>query len=118
MLANQASHHIDLLQWLIGDVASVYSKTITINKKTKAPDTCLAILKFKNGALGSIEATTATQPNDLEGSYLLGEKGTVIGGYAVSKIETWKFKKNKKLTIVFRIPQTKKRVRFWSYSIL
>lgn len=99
VLANQASHHIDLLQWLIGDVASVYSKTITINKKTKAPDTCLAILKFKNGALGSIEATTATQPNDLEGSIsVLGEKGTVvIGGYAVSKIETWKFKKIKKL---------------------
>tara|TARA_A100001015_G_scaffold236692_1_gene269026 strand:+ start:10475 stop:11530 length:1056 start_codon:yes stop_codon:yes gene_type:complete len=98
VLANQASHHVDLLQWLMGDFKSVFAKTSKITKKTKAPDTCLAILKFKNGALGSIEATTATRPNDLEGSIsILGENGTVVvGGYAVSKIDTWQFSKTQK----------------------
>ena len=60
-----------------------------------ASDTCLAILNFKNG-LGLVEATTATRPNDLEGSISLGTKGTVvIGGYAVSKIDTWQFTNKK-----------------------
>jgi len=98
VLANQASHHIDLLQWLMGDVKSVFAKTLKIVKKTNAADTCLAILKFKNGAIGTVEATTATSPEDLEGSIsILGEKGTVIvGGFAVSKIDTWKFTKSRK----------------------
>ena len=99
VLANQASHHIDLLLWLIGDIISVYTKGLKINKKTKSLDTCLAILKFKNGALGSIEATTATSPKDLEGSIsILGEKGTVVvGGFAASKLLTWNFKIKKKI---------------------
>lgn len=98
VLANQASHHIDLLQWLMGDIKSFYAKTLRVTKKTKADDTCLAILKFKNGALGSIEVTTATRPKDLEGSIsVLGEYGTVvIGGFAVSRIDTWQFQKVKK----------------------
>ena len=98
VIANQASHHIDLLQWLMGDFKSVFAKTLRITKKTIASDTCLAILSFKSGALGSIEATTATRPHDLEGSIsILGTKGTVvIGGYAVSKINTWQFIKAKK----------------------
>ena len=98
VLANQASHHIDLLQWLVGDIKSVYSKTLKVTKHIKADDTCLAILKFRNGALGLIEATTATRPKDLEGSIsVLGEYGSVvIGGFAVSRIDTWQFKKIKK----------------------
>ena len=98
VLANQASHHIDLLQWLLGDVKSVFAKTKKIVRTTKVPDTCLGILKFSNGALGLIEATTATRPKNLEGSIsVLGEKGTVvIGGYAVSRIDTWEFDKKKK----------------------
>ena len=98
VLANQASHHIDLLQWLMGDLKSVFAKTLKITKTTRASDTCLAILKFKNGALGSVEATTATRPSDLEGSIsILGTKGSVvIGGYAVSKIDTWQFVKYRK----------------------
>ncbi len=101
VLANQASHHIDLIQWLIGDIRSVYAKTLKITKKTNAADTCVVIIKFKNGSLGLIEATTATNPRDLEGSIsVLGENGSVvIGGYAVSKIDTWKFKKFKKSDI-------------------
>ena len=72
----------------VNEFKSVFAKTLKITKKTRASDTCLAILKFKNGALGSIEATTATRPSDLEGSIsILGENGTVVvGGYAVSKM--------------------------------
>lgn len=97
VLANQASHHIDLLQWLVGDVKSVISKTIRVVKASKVPDTCVCLLKFKNGSLGVIEATTGTQPKNLEGSIsILGNNGTAcIGGFAASKIDTWEF--NKKL---------------------
>lgn len=98
VLANQASHHVDLLQWLGGNVDSVYSKKLTINKFTKAADTVVAIVKFKEGALGVIEATTASQPKDIESSIsVLGSKGTVvIGGFAVSKIINWDFIEKKK----------------------
>lgn len=93
VLANQASHHIDLLQWLLGPVESVVSKTATRLVDIEAEDTGVAILKFKNGALGLIEATTCTRPKDLEGSVsILGERGTVeIGGFAVSQMKTWHF---------------------------
>ncbi len=93
VLANQASHHIDLMSWLLGDVESVYAKADKVNKITKAPDTVAAIIDFKNGATGILETTTAIQPENLEGSIsVLGEKGSVeIGGFAVSKIIQWKF---------------------------
>jgi predicted dehydrogenase len=99
VLANQASHHIDLLQWLVGDVKSVYAKTIKIVKSTNVPDTCVCVVKFKNGAIGSIETTTAAQPKNIEGSIsILGTKGTVvIGGFAVSKIDVWDFNKKEKV---------------------
>jgi len=93
VLTNQASHHIDLLEWMMGEVESVsaFSKTMLVN--IEAEDTAVAILKFRNGALGIIEATTATRPKDLEGSIsLLGEKGTiVIGGFAVNEMKVWNF---------------------------
>ena len=67
--------------------------TTTALVNIEAEDTGVAILKFTNGALGIIEATTATRPKDLEGSLsILGEKGSiVIGGFAVNKIQTWEF---------------------------
>ena len=91
VLTNQASHHIDLLEWLLGPVDSVYAKSKTALVDIETEDTAVVILKFKSGALGIIEATTATRPKDLEGSVsVLGSKGTiVIGGFAVNKIETW-----------------------------
>ena len=91
VLTNQASHHIDLLEWLIGPVDSVFAKSKTALVDIETEDTAVVILNFKNGALGVIEATTATRPKDLEGSVsVLGSKGTiVIGGFAVNKIETW-----------------------------
>ena len=74
VLTNQASHHIDLLEWMMGDVESVFAKSKKALADIEAEDTAVVILKFKNGALGLIEATTAIRPKDLEGSIsVLGE---------------------------------------------
>ena len=93
VLTNQASHHIDLLEWMMGDVESVFAKSTTALVDIEAEDTAVVTLKFKNGALGIIEATTAVRPKDLEGSLsILGEKGNVeIGGFAVNKMLHWNF---------------------------
>jgi len=93
VLTNQASHHVDLLEWFMGDVESVCAKSTTALVDIEAEDTAVVLLKFANGALGIIEATTATRPKDLEGSLsILGENGSVhIGGFAVNRLETWQF---------------------------
>ncbi|WP_314955451.1 Gfo/Idh/MocA family oxidoreductase [Bradyrhizobium cosmicum] len=93
VLTNQASHHIDMLEWFFGDVVSVHAKATTALVKVETEDTAVATLKFRNGALGIIEATTAVRPKDLEGSLsILGEKGTVeIAGFAVNQIRHWNF---------------------------
>lgn len=93
VFTNQASHHIDMLIWLMGEVESVMAKTATRLVNIEAEDTGVAILKFKNGALGILEATTATRPKDLEGSIsILGEKGSVeIGGFFINELKTWNF---------------------------
>lgn len=93
VFTNQASHHIDLLEWFMGEVDSVYAKSTTSLVNIEVEDTGIALLKFRNGALGVIEATTAARPTDLEGSIsILGEKGTVeISGFAVNEMKTWKF---------------------------
>ncbi|MDL2207843.1 Gfo/Idh/MocA family oxidoreductase [Desulfovibrio sp. OttesenSCG-928-M16] len=93
VLTNQASHHVDLLEWMMGDVESVFAKSNTALVDIEAEDTAVVVLKFLNGALGIIEATTATRPRDLEGSLsILGALGSVvIGGFAVNKLETWNF---------------------------
>lgn len=93
VFTNQASHHIDLLEWFLGEPVSVYAKSRTALADIETEDTGVAIITFKSGALGIVEATTATRPKDLEGSVsILGEKGSVIiGGFAVNKMETWSF---------------------------
>jgi UDP-N-acetyl-2-amino-2-deoxyglucuronate dehydrogenase len=93
VLTNQASHHVDMLEWMMGDVESVFAKSTTALAKIEAEDTAVVTLKFRNGALGVIEATTATRPKDLEGSIsILGEGGTVeIAGFAVNKMKSWNF---------------------------
>lgn len=93
VLTNQASHHIDLLEWMLGEVESVFAKSMTALVDIEAEDTAVVLLKFKSGALGLIEATTATRPKDLEGSIsILGSSGTVeIGGFAVNKLKVWNF---------------------------
>lgn len=90
---NQASHYVDLMQWLVGPVESVMAKTATLARRIEAEDTGAAVLKFRSGAIGTIEVTMLTWPRNLEGSItILGEKGTVkIGGTAVNKVEHWQF---------------------------
>lgn len=96
VFTNQASHHVDLLEWLMGDVESVFAKSATQLVNIEVEDTGVAVLKFNNGALGIIEATTAARPKDLEGSIsILGENGSVeIGGFAVNEIRHWQFKES------------------------
>ena len=93
VLTNQASHHIDLLEWMMGEVESVFAKSKKALVDIEAEDTAIVVLKFRNGALGLIEATTAIRPKDLEGSIsILGETGSVeIGGFAVNEMKTWNF---------------------------
>ena len=93
VLTNQASHHIDLLIWMMGEVESVFAKSTHALASIEAEDTAVVLLKFTNGALGIIEATTATRPVDLEGSLsILGEKASVVvGGFAANELTTWEF---------------------------
>jgi UDP-N-acetyl-2-amino-2-deoxyglucuronate dehydrogenase len=90
---NQAAHHIDMLTWFMGNVESVRSLASTRLVNIECEDTGVAILRFNSGALGVLEATTATRPNDLEGSIsILGEKGSVvIGGFFMNQLVTWQF---------------------------
>lgn len=93
VLTNQASHHIDLLEWMMGDVESVYAISARALAEIEAEDTAVVMLRFASGALGVIEATTAIRPVDLEGSLsVLGEGGSVeIGGFAVNQLKIWNF---------------------------
>ncbi len=90
---NQASHYVDLVQWLVGSVESVSAKTATLARNIEAEDTGAAVLRFRNGAIGVIEVTMLTFPKNLEGSItLLGERGSAqIGGRSLNRIEHWEF---------------------------
>jgi UDP-N-acetyl-2-amino-2-deoxyglucuronate dehydrogenase len=92
-MSQQASHHLDLLQWFMGAVDTMQCQTATRLMDIEVEDTAVAIMKFESGALGAFEATVATRPKDMEGSLsLLGETGSVmIGGHAVNKILHWQF---------------------------
>jgi UDP-N-acetyl-2-amino-2-deoxyglucuronate dehydrogenase len=92
-MMNQASHYVDLMQWLVGPVESVMAKTATQARRIEAEDSGVAVLKFRSGALGVIEVNVLTYPRNLEGSItLLGERGSVkIGGTAVNRVEHWSF---------------------------
>lgn len=93
VLTNQASHHIDMLEWMMGEVDSVFAISTTALVNIEAEDTAVVTLRFRSGALGVIEATTAVRPKDLEGSLsVLGERGSVeIGGFAVNQMKVWNF---------------------------
>jgi UDP-N-acetyl-2-amino-2-deoxyglucuronate dehydrogenase len=89
---NQASHYVDLLDWLIGPVEKVQAMMST-TRDIEVEDTGVLNVKWRNGALGSMSVSMLTYPQNLEGSItILGDKGTVkIGGMAVNEIQTWKF---------------------------
>jgi UDP-N-acetyl-2-amino-2-deoxyglucuronate dehydrogenase len=90
---NQASHYVDLLDWLIGPVESVQAYTATLERNIQVEDTGVLSIRWRTGALGSMNVTMLTYPKNFEGSItILGEKGTVrLGGVAVNKIEHWEF---------------------------
>lgn len=97
-LTNQAIHHIDLLKLLVGEVESVSAIAATQLVNIEAEDTACVWLRFKNGALGMIEATTAARPinKDLEASIsILSEKGAaIVEGASVNKLTTWTLEDN------------------------
>ncbi len=90
---NQASHYVDLLDWLIGPVESVQAYTATLARHIEVEDTGVASLRWRTGALGSVNVTMLTYPKNFEGSVtILGETGTArVGGVAVNQIERWDF---------------------------
>ncbi len=93
---NQASHYVDLLDWLIGPVEKVQAMMST-TRDIEVEDTGVLNVKWRNGALGSMSVTMLTYPKNLEGSItILGEKGTVrVGGVAVNDIQLWQFEEPK-----------------------
>ncbi len=94
-LMNQCIHGIDLLRWMMGDeVEEVYGQTRQqFHNYLEAEDVGMAVVKFKNGAIATIEGTTNVYPQNLEETlYLFGEKGTVkIGGKSTNNIDVWEF---------------------------
>lgn len=93
-LMNQASHYVDLLDWMIGPVDSVQAMTGTLARNIEVEDTAVLNVRWRSGALGSMSVTMLTYPKNYEGSItIIGENGTVkIGGVAVNEIEHWAFK--------------------------
>lgn len=94
-LMNQCIHGIDLLRWTFGgEVEEVYGQTRQqFHDYLEAEDVGMAVVKFKNGAIATIEGTTNVYPKNLEETlYIFGEKGTVkIGGTSTNNIDVWDF---------------------------
>lgn len=90
---NQASHYVDLLDWIVGPVESLQAYTATLARDIEVEDTGVISLRWRNGALGSMNVTMLTYPRNMEGSItILGENGTVrVGGVAVNEILQWEF---------------------------
>ena len=93
---NQASHYVDLLDWLIGPIDKVHAMMST-ERDIEVEDTGVLNIKWRNGTLGSMNVTMLTYPHNLEGSItILGDKGTVrVGGVAVNEIQHWEFEESK-----------------------
>lgn len=90
---NQASHYVDLIDWLIGPVADIQAMTGTLARDIEVEDTGVLNIRWRSGAIGSMSVTMLTYPRNLEGSItIIGEKGTVrVGGLAVNDIQHWEF---------------------------
>ena len=90
---NQASHYVDMVDWLVGPVDSVHAYTPTLAREIEAEDTGVMSLRLRRGALASINVTMLTHGKNFEGSItILGERGTVrVGGVAVNRIDHWEF---------------------------
>jgi UDP-N-acetyl-2-amino-2-deoxyglucuronate dehydrogenase len=92
-LMNQASHYVDLIDWLIGPVESVQAYIATLARNIQVEDTATVGVRWRSGALGSVNVTMLSYPKNFEGSItILGETGTVrVGGVAVNEIQQWQF---------------------------
>jgi len=90
---NQASHYVDLLDWIVGPIESVQAYTATLARDIEVEDTGVMAVRWRSGALGSVNVTMLAYPKNIEGSItILGETGTVrIGGVAVNEIKRWEF---------------------------
>ncbi len=91
---NQASHYVDMVDWLVGPVDNVHAYTATLARDIEAEDTGVMSLRLRSGALALDQRHDAdARPKNFEGSItMLGERGTVrVGGVAVNKIEHWEF---------------------------
>lgn len=93
-LMNQASHYVDMLDWLLGPIESVHAYTATLARKIESEDSAVMHIRWRSGALGSLNVTMLTYKQNLEGSItVIGENGTVrVGGVAVNQIQHWEFK--------------------------
>lgn len=91
-LMNQSIHHIDALQWFMGPVQSVFAYSATLAHQMEAEDVGVAVIRFANSALATVEGSTLTWPQNLEGSVsIFGAHGSVkIGGTALNRIVLWK----------------------------
>jgi UDP-N-acetyl-2-amino-2-deoxyglucuronate dehydrogenase len=92
-LMNQASHYVDLVDWLVGPVESVQAYIATLARNIQVEDTATVGVRWRSGALGSVNVTMLAYPKNFEGSItILGECGTVrVGGVAVNEIQQWQF---------------------------
>ena len=91
VLMNQAIHNLDLILWLMGDVEEVYSMEATRLRNIESEDISTGVIRFKNGALGIVEAATTIYPSNLEETIsVFGETGTIkVGGKTASLVEHW-----------------------------
>lgn len=100
-LMNQCIHGIDLFRWMMGnEVEELYAQTRQqFHHYLEAEDLGMALVKFKNGSIGTIEGTTNVYPKNLEETlYLFGEKGTVkLGGTSTNNIDVWTFEDENEL---------------------
>lgn len=106
-LMNQASHYIDLLEWLGGPVESVQAMMATQARRIEVEDTAVINMKWRRGALGSMCVSMLAYPKNLEGSItILGEKGSAkLSGVALNKFEVWDFE-DKNVPTIEQVNQT------------
>jgi UDP-N-acetyl-2-amino-2-deoxyglucuronate dehydrogenase len=90
---NQASHYVDMVDWLVGPVDNVHAYTATLGRDIEAEDTGVMSLRLRSGGLASINVTMLTHDRNFEGSItILGERGTVrVGGVALNEVQHWQF---------------------------
>jgi predicted dehydrogenase len=119
VLANQASHHLDLLLWLINKkIDSVSAMSTKIVNQIQAHDTVIGNIKFENDIIANVEVTTGAMPKNLEGSIsIFGQKGTVIvGGNSVNVLEHVFINKNKIKTVLHNYSDHPKDVYGFGHS--